>query len=139
MKSNMLSVMTAVVMMGASVTGCALSGDELKEGQATEDLIAPSAAFVLHLSTETAPQDQVDVTSSDGTPLRQCFGGCSFAYLAGAALTLRVPFPTDKPNCIVFNGWTGACAGQGSTCNLVLNSDLTTEAIWAPIRGCHPQ
>jgi len=137
MKGNSLSVMTAFVMMSAPVTGCALSDDGAKESQRAAAL---DSAFTLNLSTETAPQDKVHVTSSDGSPPRDCFGtGCQFAYLAGSVLTLTVTFPTDRPNCIFFSGWSGACSGQGNPCTLTLNSDLTTEALWSPIIGCDPE
>jgi hypothetical protein len=142
MKGNSLSVGIVFVMVSGLVTGCALSDEPVNESQSTAELgaIRNESAFVLTVSTETAPQDKVNVTPSDGSPGRTCFGtGCQFAFLAGVTLTLRVPFPTDKVNCIFFAGWTGACAGQGNPCTLVLNSDLTTEAIWDPIIGCNPQ
>ncbi|HEU4733492.1 MAG TPA: hypothetical protein VFT22_36615 [Kofleriaceae bacterium] len=123
------------------MAGCAVSDDSVQHSQNTAELgaITNNSAFTLFLTTEVAPQDKVDVTSSDGTPLRSCTGGCAFAYLAGSVLTLRVPFPNDKVNCIHFTGWSGACSGQGNPCTLVLNSDLTTEAIWANTIGCQPQ
>jgi hypothetical protein len=140
MKSNTLSVVTALVMMGASAAGCAVSDEGVNESKTAAELTSTSGtAFVLSLSTETAPQDKVHVTSSDGSPARDCFGGCSFAYLAGSTLTLRVVFPTDRVNCIFFSGWSGACSGQGNPCTLVLNSNLSTDAIWSPIIGCQPQ
>lgn len=128
--------MIAFVMAVAAVSGCALSEGEATEATDTSELA--TTAFTLHLGTEVAPQNQVVVSSSDGTPDRRCIGGCLFAYLAGAKLSLRVPFPTDRPNCVAFSGWTGACAGQGNPCSLVLSNDLGAEAIWTPIRGCQP-
>jgi hypothetical protein len=140
MRIHSLSVVTALVMIGASAAGCAVSDEGVNESKTAAELTTTSgSAFVLTVSTETAPQDKVQVTSSDGSPTRDCFGGCSFAYLAGASLGLRVVFPTDKVNCIHFTGWSGACAGQGNPCSLVLNSDLFAEAIWSPTIGCQPQ
>jgi hypothetical protein len=121
----------ALAMMSASAAG---AEDTAELGATTN-----ADSFVLSLTTEFAPQNKVVVTSSDGTPSRDCVGSCNFAYLAGASLSLRIPFPTDRINCVQQVRWTGACAGQGKTCNLVLNSNLSTEAIWVPIRGCDPR
>ncbi|HET7500170.1 MAG TPA: hypothetical protein VFK02_04180 [Kofleriaceae bacterium] len=123
------------------MAGCTVAGDDVTEGQDTAALgaITSSSAFTISISTETAPQDKVTVSSSDGTPTRDCFGGCTFAYLAGATLTLRIPFPIDRTNCIQFSGWSGACSGQGNPCVVVLNSDLSTEANWSTIIGCQPK
>jgi hypothetical protein len=131
----------ALAVIAASAAGCGLTDDQTNESQSAAELTAATntGSFVLSLSTETAPQDKVVVTSTDGTPSRDCFGGCEFAYLAGSGLTLRIPFPTDKPNCIRFDHWEGACAGQGTTCSIPLNSDVWTAAIWVTIIGCRPQ
>jgi hypothetical protein len=136
-RSSKMVIVIAIIT--ASAAGCGLTDDH-NESQSAAQLTATTntGSFVLSLSTETAPQDKVVVTSSDGTPSRDCFGACQFAYLAGATLTLRVPFPTDTPNCIRFDGWDGACAGQWTTCVIQLNSDLSTTALWAPIIGCDP-
>jgi hypothetical protein len=140
MTNSVLSMVMACAVLSVSAGGCALSDESAREGQAASDLTATSGnSFVLFLSTETAPQDKVIVTSTDGTPPRDCFGGCQFAYLAGSQLTLRIPFPTDKPNCIMFGGWSGACVGQGSTCSIPLNGDTSTSVNWVNIRGCVPR
>ncbi len=140
MRGNSASVIIAFVVMSASVTGCGFSDDGLSERESAAALGAAvnASAYVLTVSTETLPQDEVIVTSSDGGPARICSGDCQFSYLAGASLTLRIPHPSDRVNCLIFRGWLGACAGQPATCSLVLDSDLTTEAQWAPIRGCIP-
>lgn len=133
-----LSMVVVFAMVGASAAGCALSDDQ---GQTASELTATTnaSAFVLTVITETAPQDKVVVTSSDGSPPRDCFGGCNFAYLAGSTVTTRVPFPTDKPNCIRFDGWSGDCVGSANTCSTVLDRDKTVVANWAPIIGCDPK
>lgn len=142
MKKNTLSMVTALFAMGTFASGCVVS-DEDKLGEdkpgAEQQQVTNANSYVINIQTEVAGQDQVVVSSSDGTPDRQCFGGCTFAYLAGSTLTLRVPFPRDNINCIMFNGWFGACGGQWNPCTVVLNSDLSTEVNWVIIRGCSPQ
>lgn len=140
MKSCSWSTAIAFAILSASAAGCGLSDEGLGSGpQEDEASAALTNAFTITIFTETAPQNQVTVTSSDGTPLRSCVGSCEFAYLAGSALQLRVPFPQDRINCLLFGGWFGACSGQGTTCNLTLNSNLSTEVNWVPWRGCQPQ
>jgi hypothetical protein len=142
MRGNSLNVVIGLVMMSASVTGCSVSDDSVNESEHAAELgaITNNSAFTIVIRTETAPQDKVVVTSSDGGPPRDCFG-CTLAYVAGTTLNLRIPFPIDSANCIHFTGWSesGACAGQGNPCTVVLNSDLVTEAIWSPTKGCTPR
>jgi hypothetical protein len=48
--------------------------------------------------------------------------------------------PQNRIDCLAFSGWSGACAGQGATCTVVINSDLTTGAEFGTvIRGCVPK
>jgi hypothetical protein len=138
---NSLSATERAAFVVIAVMLSALANTGVTAGQSAAELGATTnnSAFSITISTETAPQDLLQVTSSDGTPERDCFESCQFAYLAGSTLTLRVPFPTDQVNCIRFAGWTGACAGQGATCTVVLNGDLVTEAVWAIIRHCSPR
>jgi len=94
-----------------------------------------ASAFVLHLST----REEVEVAASDGSVHPPCFGSrCDIAFIAGVTVTLNVPFTTDEVNCLTFDGWTGACAGQGNPCKLVMNSDLTTATVWKRLLGCSP-
>lgn len=132
----------AVVVTSLATAGCAVSEDDLASAEVVHALdtaaAATPAAFVLSITTELAPQDQVRITSSDGRT-DPCIGSCNFAYLAGSNLTITFPFGTsDRPNCLRFQRWTGACAGQGSRCRLTINSNLVTEAVWVPILGCNP-
>lgn len=137
MKNSTLGMIVAIAMMGASgasATGCALSDDNV-ESQSTELGVTPSvAAFVLTVQTD---EEQITVSSNIST--LDCFGSCNFAYLGGSSLAVRVPFTKDKVNCELFHGWSGACAGQGPICLLVINSNLTTSANWVPLLGCTPR
>jgi hypothetical protein len=40
---------------------------------------------------------------------------------------------------MMFSSWQGACAGQGATCHLVVNSDLWSSAEWTRIGDCIPK
>src|SRR5689334_24956002 len=80
------------VLVSALLAGGALANPGVTAGQSAAELGATTnnSAFSITISTETAPQDLVQVTSSDGTPERECVESCQFAYLAGSTLTLRV-------------------------------------------------
>jgi len=138
---RMSMVVAACAGLGLAAMGC-VSNDGGASGDADSELtleVGPGA-HVLTLSTETAPQNVVDVTTNDGEPPRDCVGtDCQLAFLSGVGLTLRIPFPTDNPNCVAFNHWTGACAGQGNPCTITLDTDKTTEAVWTRLRGCVPR
>jgi hypothetical protein len=112
--------------------------DDNVESQSAEIGATPNiAAFVLTVQTD---EEQITVSSSTSAG-ETCFGGqsCNFAYLGGSSLAIRVPFTKDQVNCELFHGWSGACAGQGSICTLVINSNLTTRATWVPLLGCRPE
>ena len=64
---------------------------------------------------------------------------CSFGYLGGSALTISLTSTTNIADCLRFSSWVGACAGQGSTCSLTINSNLSTSAHWTRINGCTPR
>jgi hypothetical protein len=135
---NHRTLWVALVITGA-VIGCGGSGG-FDDGRTEGALRTTSdGAFVLSLGTETNGQNSVSVQSSDGTPTRECVGGCDFAYLAGSTLTLLVDNPTDVANCLRFSAWDGACAGQKNPCTIVLNSDLSTNALWSRITHCIPR
>jgi hypothetical protein len=61
-----------------------------------------------------------------------CGSACSQIYPKGTAVTLTAT--ADNPTYWKFVGWTGACAGQGTTgtCTVTVNSDTTTSALFAP-------
>lgn len=91
-------------------------------------------AFALSVETD---ENLITVTSSRGTDTCDV-GFCDYAYAGGSSLTVRVTPAINRADCLRFTGWDGACAGQGSTCTLTINSDLWTDAIWSPISGCTP-
>lgn len=101
------------------------------EAEATSAL----SAFVLSVHANAESDAIINGSSS-------CLGGttCNFAFLQGATVTISTQ---DKNliDCARFTGWSGACAGQGTTCTLVMNSDLATSALYkfGGIPGCRPR
>jgi hypothetical protein len=128
-----------LVLIGAA-SGCALSpldaeatpADQL--GTATTDL----SAFVLTVSGIEAG---VNVASPGRTDFCPEGPACNFAYIEGSALTISPSATQNLADCARFTGWRGACAGQGATCSLVINSALSTSTIWkfGGIPGCVPK
>lgn len=95
------------------------------------------SAFVLTVTADF--ESDIDVTNS--TSGNNCPAGttCNFAYLQGTAVTVQTA-AQNLIDCRRFSGWTGACAGQGATCNLVINSDLSTSPGYRfKVSGCVPQ
>jgi hypothetical protein len=83
-------------------------------------------------------ESHIDVSSPgrfDSCPI----SSCSFGYLGGSALTISLASTTDLADCLQFSSWVGACAGQGATCSLTINSNLSTSAHWTRINGCTPR
>jgi hypothetical protein len=113
-------------------SGCATSDEAIDENQSQVE--ATISAHVLHLTVGGLTSIQ-----SPGTPTQWLPAGSrDYAFLHGSTVTLKEWGP-DNNNCLMFHHWTGACAGQFTTCTLVMNSDLTTEAVWVPIKGCSPR
>lgn len=92
-------------------------------------------AFTMSVDTL---ENNITVTSSRGVDTCD-LGSCDYAYTGGASLTIRVTPIRNLADCLGFAGWQGACAGQGATCSLTINSNLSTSAIWTRIGGCIPR
>ncbi len=105
------------------------------EGSNSQELGPDLSAFVLTVSSD---EGQITVTSSSGTNTCIEADTCNFAYLGGSALTIKSQ-GQNLPDCEKFNHWVGACAGQTATCNVVINSNLSTSAVFGPILGCVPK
>jgi len=124
-----------LALIGAASGGCAMT-DSGTEGSQTAEIVTPSvSAFVL---TVTADENRITVTSSSPTNTCPAFSTCNFAYLGGTALTINTPLK-NLVDCEIFNHWDGACAGQGNTCSVVINSDISTTAFFGPLSGCVPK
>lgn len=133
------SLHLAIALIGMACGGCALTDGNADPAQ-DEDVAAvtPSvSAFVLTVHANV--ESDIDVTNS--TSGNNCPAGttCNFAYLQGTTVTIRTA-PQNRIDCAQFLQWSGACAGQGSTCSVVMNSALTTSARYKfGIPGCVPE
>lgn len=127
-----------LALIGATSGGCAITDDDAEGSQAAEVGAAMTnvSAFVLTVSSE---ENDVVVSSPGHVDTCPGVGTCNFAYIGGTSLTIK----TAKNNvidCALFSHWDGACAGQSATCNLVINSNLSTSAIFQfGIPGCTPK
>jgi hypothetical protein len=134
-------MVAAIALTCASATGCAMTDEEVQDGQsALEDsakTITPFSSanvITLHCGLVT-----LSMSSSDGAS-----GGCGqgettrTAFIAGSQLIIT-PIP-DTIVCRDWNGWTGACAGRGRTCVLPnVNTDVSVGVIEGRLFGCTPQ
>ncbi len=132
----MQSLPVALGLIGVVLGGCALAPDEVETEQVAEVSAAPSlSAFVLTVKANF--QSDVSVTSSS-----PCAAGatCNYAFLQGTTVTVETALE-NRIDCARFTAWTGACAGQGPTCTLVMNSDLSTTVARYKfgIPGCVPR
>jgi hypothetical protein len=123
-------------LFGVVFAGCAATPSDIDEAQEVQGVISASA-FVLSVSGEEAP---IRVTTTNVTDTCPAFASCQFAFLGGSTLTIKPTSTRNLIDCLQFAGWTGACAGQGSTCTVVINSDITVgENFWTRILGCVPK
>jgi hypothetical protein len=60
-----------------------------------------------------------------------CPGNCSQSYSNGSTVIL-IATPSAG---YAFSSWSGACAGQGSTCSVVMDADKTAQANFVPSTG----
>jgi subtilisin family serine protease len=51
---------------------------------------------------------------------------CSYPYAPGSAVSLTASASADA----LFQGWTGACAGQADVCSLTVNGPISTDAVF---------
>jgi hypothetical protein len=125
-----------VVLACAAVAGCAATPTDIAEDQVAQGL-TNTAAFVLTVSGFEAG---IRVTTTGVNDLCSADSQCQFAFLGGSTLTISPTGTKQLADCLQFAGWQGACAGQGTTCTVVINSDLSvSEHFWTRISGCIPK
>lgn len=116
--------------------GCAAAPSDIGEGQDVQS-VTNFSAFALTISGEEAAIRITTTNVSDTCPADD---QCQFGFIGGSVLTIRPTSTQNTIDCLRFNGWTGACAGQGSTCTVTINSDLTVgQNFWTRISGCIPK
>lgn len=125
-----------VVLVCAAVAGCAATPTDADEDQVAQG-ISSAAAFVLTVSGFEAG---IRVTTTGVTDTCPADQQCQFGFIGGSTLTIRPTSTQQQADCLQFAGWQGACAGQGTTCTVVINSDLSvSERFWTRIGGCIPK
>jgi hypothetical protein len=118
------------------VAGCATTPSDLDQAQAVQS-VTNTAAFTLTISGEEAAIRITTTNVSDTCPADE---QCQFGFVGGSVLTIKPAMTRNLVDCLQFAGWTGACAGQGSTCTVTINSDITVdENFWTRIGGCIPR
>jgi hypothetical protein len=94
-------------------------GDIIGEQNAAANLEVPSINVVKAGSgTVTGASGKIN-----------CGGTCFTNVAAGSTITLTATPPSNG----VFNGWSGACAGQGATCTVTVNGALTSTATFTTV------
>jgi hypothetical protein len=88
----------------------------------TCDITMNAAKTVSHtFANRPAPQFTLSVLASSGGTISgsgiNCPGDCSASFASGTTVTLSA----NPDNDHTFRTWTGACAGQGTTCTLTMN------------------
>ncbi len=127
-----------VFTSGCGVAGCSpfipvTATDPCISGLAT--LGSCKDAFTVTLDSL---ESGITVSSSRG--VENCDSGfCDLAYAGGTSLTIHLTSTRNTADCLMFSAWQGACAGQGATCSVVVNSALSSSASWTRISGCVPK
>lgn len=125
-----------VMLACAAVAGCTATPPDLDEDQVAQGL-TNTAAFVLTVSGFEAG---IRVTTTGVNDVCPADSQCQFAFIGGSTLTISPTATKQLADCLQFAGWKGACAGQGTTCTVVINSDLSvSENFWTRIGGCVPK
>jgi hypothetical protein len=121
----------------AAVAGCAATPTDADEDQVTQG-ITNTAAFTLTVSGNFFAG--TSVTTTNVNDLCPSGSQCQFGFIGGSTLTIRPTETQDLIDCLRFSGWQGACAGQGSTCTVVINSNISvSQSRWTKISGCVPK
>lgn len=124
-----------VVLACASVAGCAAAPDA-DEGELTQGLTTAATAVL----TVSGFEADIRVTTTNVNDLCPADSQCQFAFIAGSTLTIAPTATRQLADCLQFSAWQGACAGQGTTCTVVISSDISvSEKFWTRISGCVPK
>jgi hypothetical protein len=124
----------------ALAAGCAVEPAR-DEASTAADLEAPRPAVTLSL-TVSGDNDGGSFLVTDSFGGQQTCAPCQLTFNAGFSVKITQSPTVDRPDCIAFKNWTGACAGQFGTaglCTLTLTSDMSAVAVWGKIGNCTPR
>ena len=136
MQSGSFGFVLALALFDVTAGGCGVADGDSENSQAAEVVTPGLAAFVLTVDADVESDITVTTTNSTSTCPANSF--CNFAYVAGTSLTVRTK-AQNLADCEKLVGWDGACSGQTNVCSLIINSDLSTGAVYGPIHGCVPR
>ncbi|HEX3760506.1 MAG TPA: hypothetical protein VHW23_17445 [Kofleriaceae bacterium] len=133
MRSTPLCLSLALVALGATAGGCAVTDGDSEDSQTAQVTAAPAVSPFVLTVTGIESEDVASPTSDNF-----CDSTCNYAFLGGTPLTITAV--GSAADCLTFSSWEGACAGQPRVCHIVINSDLSITARFRPpITGCKPQ
>jgi len=129
---RLFSFSLVVALSAGTFAGCAVE-DRDPDGSQHAARIVPATSFTLTVGSEA---ETVRVITGGGTTKGGT--GSTLSFPAGTPVTINAQLQ-NLGDCLKFDSWDGACAGQGRPCSLVVNSDLDTGAHYVAIFGCIPQ
>jgi hypothetical protein len=128
---NLVRVLTLTSCVAGSVGACAIADDDNNATNASELVIKDTVTFTL---SATSSDEPIAVTLPDNSSY--VYNPCSVSFPSGTTTYLHPIAHDDKTNCLQFKSWAGACAGQSSQCELVMNSDMSTSIHWVILISC---
>ena len=138
MRSLRFCLGLAFVALGATASGCAMAesaseSDGSQTSSQTSEITAKPEATAFVLTVQGIESEEVTGGGQDNF----CDSECNYAFLGGTSLVIKAI--GSAADCFTFSSWDSACAGQGSRCSIVINSNLTITASFKRIQGCRPQ
>jgi len=128
-----------VFTTGCSRVGCSPALPVTALAPCVSDLVKLGLCKNAFAVSVSSFESGVSVASPRGVELCPDSGTCQFAYVTGTPITMSLTSTRNVADCLQFSGWQGACAGQSSSCSLVVNSDVSARAVWSRISGCIPR
>lgn len=141
----MLRNATVLAIALVTASGCALEEEPADTASneatlASGDAVAAVPSYTLHVSGSPFSTITVTHTNHNGDTVHNSCRTCDLPYLKGTKLKIRVTFPINEIDCMQFGSWNQSpCAGQGSTCNATINSNISATVRWIPLLGCDPR
>jgi hypothetical protein len=131
----MLRNFACLLILVGPVGACAI--DDGSESEASGDFklaVKATATVTLSASSDDAAAP-VSIQFPDNSTV--VCNPCNVTFPQGSTAFLHLTEHVDKANCLTFNRWLGACAGQlAGDCELVMNQDLSTDGTFKLLLPC---